>query len=107
MKVTYGWKRVEDLYTSTCPNNVNKVEKRVHQLLFEDEMSIWIRNGAGGVKMDKLNKLIMFTLSIIYGPRGDLRFAAQHPRTLSSAKPEEESEEESEDDFPSKRPRKL
>ena len=35
--------------------------------------------------MDNHDKLIIFTLSIIHGPRGDLRFAAQHPRTLSSA----------------------
>ena len=44
MKVTYGWKRVEDLYTSTCPNNVNEVEKRVHQLLFEEQVvSKWTK----------------------------------------------------------------
>jgi len=82
MEETYGWKLVKDLYTSTSPFNVNEVEKRVHQHLYEDERSIWIRNGAGGVKMGKDNKMLMFSLSIIHGSRGDLRFTAKHPRKL-------------------------
>ena len=82
MKVNYGWKLAEDLYTSTGPFNVNEVEKRVHQLLFENEMLIWLKNGAGGVKQDKEKNLTRFTLSIIHEPGDELRFAAQHPRKL-------------------------
>jgi hypothetical protein len=35
---------------------MNEVEKQVHKLLFENKMSIWLRNGAGGVRLDKEGK---------------------------------------------------
>ena len=62
--------------------NVNEVEKGVHQLLFENDMSIWIQNGKGGAKRDKDYYLTRFTLGLIHGPRDGLSFAAQHQRKL-------------------------
>ena len=87
MKGTYKWKCVEDLYLSTSPN---EVETRLHQLLFENPMSIWLTNGAGGVQFDKKNKLLMFLLSIIHGSSNGLSFTAQHPRKLPPATTGEE-----------------
>jgi hypothetical protein len=106
LKKIYRWKLVMNLYKSTCPFNVNKVKKHVHQLLFENDMSIWLVNGAGGVKPDNKHKVLMFSLSIIHGPRDGLRFAAKHPRKLCDLKQtatktlevSSDSEEESEPD---------
>ena len=53
MKDIYKWECVKSLYTTTCAYNMNEVEKQVHKLLFENEMSIWLRNGAGGVQLGK------------------------------------------------------
>jgi hypothetical protein len=61
---------------------MNAVEKQVHKLMFENEMSIWLRNGAGGVQLDKEGKMLKFSLSIIHGSSEGLRFAATHPRKL-------------------------
>jgi hypothetical protein len=66
--------------TSAC--NMNEVEKQVHKLLFENEMSIWLRNGAGGVHLDKEGKMLKFSLSIIHGSHEGLSFATMHPRKL-------------------------
>jgi hypothetical protein len=74
MKDTYKWA------TSAC--NINEVEKQVHKLLFENKMSIWLRNGAGGVHLDKEGKMLKFSLSIIHGSREGLSFAAMHPHKL-------------------------
>ena len=41
---------------TTSAYNMNEVEKQVHKLLFENKMSIWLRNGAGGVHLDKEGK---------------------------------------------------
>jgi hypothetical protein len=82
MKDTYKWVCVKSLYTTTSAYNMNEVEKQVHKLLFENKMSIWLRNGAGGVHLDKERKMIKFSLSIIHGSREGLRFAATHPRKL-------------------------
>ena len=82
MKNIYKWKCEESLYTTTCAYNMNEVEKQVHKLLFENEMSIWLKNGAGGVKLDKDGKILKFSLSIIHGSREGLSFAATHPRKL-------------------------
>jgi hypothetical protein len=54
----------------------------VHKLLFENKMSIWLRNGVGGVRLDKEGKILKFSLSIIHGSREGLSFAATHPRKL-------------------------
>ena len=62
MKNIYKWKCKESLYTTTCAYNMNEVEKQVHKLLFENEMSIWLKNGAGGVKLDKDLKILNFSL---------------------------------------------
>jgi hypothetical protein len=51
MKDIYKWECVKSLYTTTCAYNMNEVEKQVHKLLFENKMSIWLRNGAGGVHL--------------------------------------------------------
>jgi hypothetical protein len=62
---------------------MNEVEKQVHKLLFENKMSIWLKNGAGGVHLDKDGKMLTkFSLSIIHGSREGLSFAATHPRKL-------------------------
>jgi hypothetical protein len=45
-------------------------------------MSIWLRNGAGGVHLDKEGKMLKFSLSIIHESREGLSFAATHPRKL-------------------------
>ena len=82
MKDIYKWECVKSLYTTTCAYNMNEVEKQVHKLLFENKMSIWLRNGAGGVKLDKEKKILKFSLSIIHGSREGLSFAATHPRKL-------------------------
>jgi hypothetical protein len=82
MKDIYKWECVKSLYTTTCAYNMNEVEKQVHKLLFENKMSIWLRNGAGGVRLDKEGKILKFSLSIIHGSREGLSFAATHPRKL-------------------------
>jgi hypothetical protein len=82
MKVIYKWECVKSLYTTTSALNMNEVEKQVHKLLFENKMSIWLRNGAGGVHLDKEGKMLKFSLSIIHGSREGLSFAATHPRKL-------------------------
>ena len=82
MKDIYKWECVKSLYTTTCAYNMSEVEKQVHKLLFENKMSIWLRNGAGGVHLDKERKMIKFSLSIIHGSREGLSFAATHPRKL-------------------------
>ena len=82
MKDIYKWECVKSLYTTTSAYNMNEVEKQVHKLLFENKMSIWLRNGAGGVHLDKEGKMLKFSLSIIHGSRDGLSFAATHPRKL-------------------------
>ncbi len=82
MKDIYKWECVKSLYTTICAYNTNEVEKQVHKLLFENKMSIWLRNGAGGVRRDKEGKMLKFSLSIIHGSREGLSFAATHPRKL-------------------------
>ena len=82
MKDIYKRKCKKSLYTTTSACNMNKVEKQVHKLLFENEMSIWLRNGAGGVHLDKEGKMLKFSLSMIHGSREGLSFAATHPRKL-------------------------
>jgi hypothetical protein len=82
MKDIYKWECVKSLYTTTCAYIMNEVEKQVHKLLFENKMSIWLRNGAGGVRVDKEGKMLKFSLSIIHGSREGLSFAATHPRKL-------------------------
>ena len=72
LKYNYKWKSVLSLYTSTNPDNVNAVEKRVHQLMYEDPRSIWLECGMGGVShVYEDGKYLMqtFTLGIIHGPR--------------------------------------
>jgi hypothetical protein len=82
MKDIYKWECVKNLYTTTSACNMNEVEKQVHKLLFENKMSIWLRNGEGGVHLDKERKMIKFSLSIIHGSHEGLSFAATHPRKL-------------------------
>ena len=83
MKDTYKWECKKSLYTTTSAYNMNEVEKQVHKLLFENEMSIWLRNGVGGVRLDKEGKMLTkFSLSIIHGSSEGLSFAATHPRKL-------------------------
>jgi hypothetical protein len=48
MKDIYKWECVKSLYTTTVACNMNEVEKQVHKLLFENEMSMvsnWTRKG--------------------------------------------------------------
>ncbi len=71
-----GWKSVLGLYTSTNDMNVNRVEKRVHQILHDHPMSIWLVNGAGAVHPDKEGRMLRFTISLIYGPSKGFRFRA-------------------------------
>jgi hypothetical protein len=82
MKNTYKWECVKSLYMTTSAYNMNEVEKQLHKLLFENEISIWLKNGAGGVHLDKDEKILKFSLSIIHGSREGLSFAATHPRKL-------------------------
>ena len=85
LEKNYEWKSVLSLYTSTNPDNVNAVEKRVHQLMYEDTRSIWLECGMGGVShVYEDGKYLMqtFTLGIIHGPSTGLSFAAKHPRKL-------------------------
>ena len=64
MKDTYKWECEKSLYMTTSAYNMNEVKKQVHKLLFENKMSIWLRNGAGGVRLDKEGKILKFSLSI-------------------------------------------
>jgi hypothetical protein len=82
MKDIYKWECKKSLYTTTSAYSMNEVEKQVHKLLFENEMSIWLRNRAGGVRLDKEANMLKFSLSIIHGSREGLNFAATHPRKL-------------------------
>ena len=82
MKNIYKWECVKSIYTTTSAYNMNEVEKQVHKLLFKNKMSIWLRNGAGGVRLDREGKMLKFSLSIIHGSCEGLSFAAMHPRKL-------------------------
>jgi hypothetical protein len=82
MKDIYKWECVKSLYATTSACNMNEVEKQVNKLLFENKMSIWLSNGAGGVHLGKEGKIFKFSLSIIHGSRDGLSFAATHPRKL-------------------------
>ena len=68
LKSNYGWECKESLWTSTSACNMNRVEKRVHQLMYEDDRSIWIVNGAGGVKLDKMERVLEFSPRLFMGP---------------------------------------
>jgi hypothetical protein len=79
----WRWRSELSLYESTNPDNVNAVEKRVHQLMYEDPRSIWIGCGMGGVNhvyVDGKYLMQTFTFGIIHGPKKGLSFAAKHPR---------------------------
>ena len=81
----WRWRSELSLYESTNPDNVNAVEKRVHQLMYEDPRSIWIGCGMGGVNhvyVDGKYLMQTFTFGIIHGPKKGLSFAAMHPRKL-------------------------
>jgi len=71
-----GWKSVLGLYTTTNHMNANRVEKRVHQILRDNPMSIWLVCGAGAVHPDKEGRMLRFTISLIYGPSKGFRFRA-------------------------------
>ena len=90
MKEKYGWVVVKDLYTSTSALNLNEMEKRVHMHMYADPRSIWLQNGAGGVRLDEdedgnIINVLKFSLNIIHGPHKDLTFAAakRHKSKLS------------------------
>ena len=80
MKDIYKWECIKSLYKTTSAYNMNEVEKQVHKLLFKNKMSIWLRNRAGGVRLNKEGKMLKFPLSIIHGSREGLSFAATHSR---------------------------
>jgi hypothetical protein len=80
-----GWKSELNLYESTNPDNVNAVEKKIHQLMYEDPRSIWLECGMGGVNHVYENGTYLmqtFTFGIIHGPKKGLSFTAKHPRKL-------------------------
>ena len=55
--------------------------------MFADPRSIWLKNGMGGVKLDKDEdgniNVLKFSLNIIHGPRKNLTFAADQQRHKS------------------------
>jgi hypothetical protein len=59
MKDIYKWECKKSLYTTTSAYNMNEVEKQVHKLLFENKMSIWLRNGACPSGQGKENDQIL------------------------------------------------
>ena len=77
----YGWSCVSSIYMSNNANNMNRIEKTAHWILFGDLISIWLGCGMGGVQQ-KEGDLRSFSLSYICGSPAGLEFAAQHPRTL-------------------------
>ena len=95
-----GWKSVLGLYTSTNHMNVNRVEKRVHQILRDHPMSIWMVCGAGAVHPDKNKKMLRFTVSLIYGPTKGFQFRADERlgRPLSDRSNDAVSSEEDSSD---------
>lgn len=116
-----GWRSELSLFISTNDMNVNRVEKRVHQILRGNPMSIWLVNGAGGVKKDNKGRMLRYSISLIYGPSTGFQFLADKRlgRPLSDHSNEESysldssdeendyldsSDEEDEDDYDTKPP---
>ena len=62
-------------------NNMNRVKKTAHWMLYEDLSSMWLACGMGGVQQ-KEGDLRSFSLSYISGSPAGLEFAAKHPRKL-------------------------
>jgi len=58
----YGWSCVPSLYMTNNANNMNRVEKTAHWMLYEDLISIWLACGMGGVQQ-KEGDLRSFSLS--------------------------------------------
>jgi len=76
-----GWSRVflRDLRN---PENMNALEKRVHELLNRDARKLWRRDGAGGVHLDPEARPAdnVFTIAVVFGPCGaGTPFAAGPP----------------------------
>ena len=76
-----GWSRVflRDLRN---PENMNALEKRVHELLNRDARKLWRVSGAGAVHLDLAArpKDNVFTIAVVFGPCGaGTKFAAGPP----------------------------
>ena len=61
-----GWRIVKLPYETMRPDNMNDVEKKVHQLLRSEPGSLWKACGAGGVKLGG-HKTPIFAIGIVYG----------------------------------------
>ena len=64
------------------PENMNALEKRVHQLLNRDARKLWRVPGAGGVHLDRRARPEdnVFTIAVVFGPCGaGTPFAAGPP----------------------------
>ena len=64
------------------PENMNALEKRVHQLLNRDARKLWRRDGAGGVHLDHEVRPEdnVFTIAVVFGPCGaETPFSAGPP----------------------------
>ena len=79
----HGWLCESSVFETNNANNMNRVEKTVHWMLYEDSMSMWLACGMGGVSQKK-DDLRSFSLSYICGSPAGLEFAAEHPRKLRS-----------------------
>jgi hypothetical protein len=76
-----GWSRVF-LGDLRNPENMNALEKRVHELLNRDARKLWRRDGAGGVHLDHEVRPEdnVFTIAVVFGPCGaGTPFAAGPP----------------------------
>ena len=79
----YGWSCVPSIYMTNNAKNMNRVEKTAHWMLHEDQSSMWLECGMGGVHQSE-GDLRPFSLSYISGSPAGLEFAAKHPRKLRS-----------------------
>ena len=79
----FGWVCEPSVYETNNQENMNRVEKTVHWILFHDPRSMWLECGMGGVHQ-KVGELRYFSLSYIHGAPDGLEFPADddHPRTL-------------------------
>jgi len=86
----YGWSCVPSIYMTNNAKNMNRVEKTAHWMLHEDQSSMWLECGMGGVHQSE-GDLRPFSLSYISGSPAGLEFAAKHPRT--SIRPSDPAEQ--------------
>ena len=62
----YGWSCVPSLYMTNNANNMNRVKKTAHWMLYEDLSSMWLACGMGGVQQKEGEGRFALILALIY-----------------------------------------